>query len=74
MSGPRIDHTLCIDCSFYHFTDFGRLNRTLDDMHVKDTHVDINNLSLGVCYRTGGVVGSYDVSCKSFKGINMDHL
>lgn len=65
--------TSCIDCLFYHFTDFDRLNRILDDMHVKDTYVDINNLSLGICYKSGQVVGSYDIACDCCKMTTMNH-
>ena len=65
---------VCIDCSFYHFVDFSRLNKMLDDMHVKDTFVDINNLSLGICYKTDQVIGSYDIVCKNFKSPVMNNL
>ena len=64
--------SVCIDCSFYHFVDFDRLNRMLDDMHVKDTFVDINNLSLGICYKTGQVVESYDIACEYIKRPEMN--
>lgn len=70
----KLGHTLCIDCMFYHFTDFSRINEVMDRMHVKDSYVDINNLSLGICYKRGCVVGSYDMSCEFFKGSTMGNF
>ena len=46
----------------------------LADMHVKDTYVDINNLSLGICYKSGQVVGSYDIACDFVKKVTMNYL
>ena len=69
-----IDHTQCIDCMFCHFVDFSKLNDMMDHMHVKESYVDINNMSLGVCYKFNKIVGMYDMSCEYFKPITMDTL
>lgn len=69
---PYVNHPQCIDCACYHFTDFDRVNRMLDAMKAKDSFVNLNDMSLGVCYKLGKVVCCYDMSCDMFEPSSID--